>query len=886
MKKTLSIILSLALLLGAVVVIPAFSVSADTVEFSDYAFNKTIFDSSIYNDDPFIEPNVINPNNQVNPVTGKKWLFDGATVSGSTTSSSNKDGLFMPHNKATPALLEYNAVERTDITNFEWQFDVRSGHTTSAQDTKLSFVFHVGENSNISSFESRAQVLAVTLFGSNYTTATKYQYPLSLMAEYSTTATAMRPLDYDAAGVPKDNSYIDMSAFANKSGDAYTTFKNITINIKLYYRELIVTVWQTGNEATKVSKTMKIPETLFNTYTSSGDFAVVSAKISDEKSFNGNMFITNMTIKSDLYDSGKASSVNYKWWETNTIYEKDASTGVWKTAERSAGYHVNSDAVQLNVNGVADRLLANNGYLPEGGVENFVWGFDYTPGRDYGGRTSFAFHVANSSNTTEGQVITDSDENIIGFNAAYHRRTNMLAVTLFSKVTPKSTQAEIADGIVIQHIDSDGNVIPVEVDESYITKGAIDYPEQTKKDLTSVNAHQATGAIFYSVRIVYYEGTVTVYMWKRGDTSTMFAVSAEIDESLVPTAGDFSIINANNFAYFDNMFISSLDSDATEAEKAVAHYENTYETITGKALCAHDYNGVIVDASTYFVEGSKKLECACGDILATGIKVPVAEDALIKDECKEEFANGNLTITLTYSEALIEDIQDGAVISFNYSIGNYSPENPIELDGTTGAVITLEGFNTDRLNAQLTYYLTAKYDGVDTTKLADDTTRKLTVANDVELDSKTSTFVNALNADGANTVVSTKIDATTHFAENTITADLKEGTMVLNFIASDALVAKLGENSGLARTNKITVTIDGVANKYEFTPDVMRKSTTINISGMSFEQLNGRVTIDVEFIYEAATEKNISDTIVFEGSAAVAATNTPVANAFAAYIAG
>ncbi|MBQ3058158.1 MAG: hypothetical protein IJD00_04330, partial [Clostridia bacterium] len=132
---------------------------------------------------------------------------------------------------------------------------------------------------------------------------------------------------------------------------------------------------------------------------------------------------------------------------------------------------------------------------------------------------------------------------------------------------------------------------------------------------------------------------------------------------------------------------------------------------------------------------------------------------------------------------------------------------------------------------------------------------------------------------------STKIDATTHFAENTITADLKEGTMVLNFIASDELVAKLTENKAYTRTNKITVTIDGVANTYEFTPEVMRKSTTINISGMSFEQLNGRVTIDVEFIYEAATEKNISDTIVFEGSAAVEATKSDVATAFKNYIA-
>ena len=83
MKKTLSIILSLALLLCAVVVIPAFSVSADTVEFSDYAFDTTLFDSSKYNLD------ASNSNNQKNPNTNKFWLDGDAWIGG-----SRKDGLF------------------------------------------------------------------------------------------------------------------------------------------------------------------------------------------------------------------------------------------------------------------------------------------------------------------------------------------------------------------------------------------------------------------------------------------------------------------------------------------------------------------------------------------------------------------------------------------------------------------------------------------------------------------------------------------------------------------------------------------------------------------------------------------------------------------------
>ena len=303
-----------------------------------------------------------------------------------------------------------------------------------------------------------------------------------------------------------------------------------------------------------------------------------------------------------------------------------------------------------------------------------------------------------------------------------------------------------------------------------------------------------------------------------------------------------------------------------------------------KEECTHE-NTTTTNTATYFKDGMVTVVCDdCGETVSE-TKADATNIALDEANCKEEFANDKLTITLAYSEDLLKDIykENGAVIYFNYSINGYT-KTDLEIPQGNVAKVTLEGFNVDRLNAELTYYLTAKYDGVDTTKLAEDTTNSLKVSEKIDANSEIGVLMNALKTE-ANTVVSTKIDATTHFAENTITADLKEGTMVLNFIASDELVAKLGENSGLARTNKITVTIDGVENEYTFTQIVMRKSTTIKISGMSFEQLYGKVTIKVEFIYEADTEKNISDTIVFEGSAAVEATDSDVATAFKSYIA-
>ncbi|MBQ3057484.1 MAG: hypothetical protein IJD00_00870 [Clostridia bacterium] len=320
--------------------------------------------------------------------------------------------------------------------------------------------------------------------------------------------------------------------------------------------------------------------------------------------------------------------------------------------------------------------------------------------------------------------------------------------------------------------------------------------------------------------------------------------------------------------------------------------ENGYPTLTAPETpsCTHENTTTtekVTKEATYFTTGLKDVICECGETIDTGVEVPATD--VVLESCEEKFENSNLIITLTYSEGLLTDIDNGAEIYFNYSIGGYNPA-PIKIDTSelaASTVVTLEGFNIDRINAQLTYYLTADYGEVNTAKLETATKRSFKVADKVEANSEISTLINALNAENANTVVSTEIGASQSgdFDKNTITADVKAGTMVLNFIASNDLVAKLAENQGLTRTNKITVTIDGVENVYTFTPEVMKKSTTVKISGMSFAQLYGKVTITVAFEYAEDASKNITDTIEFVGAAAVAATNSDVATAFKNYIA-
>lgn len=313
----------------------------------------------------------------------------------------------------------------------------------------------------------------------------------------------------------------------------------------------------------------------------------------------------------------------------------------------------------------------------------------------------------------------------------------------------------------------------------------------------------------------------------------------------------------------------------------------TIVTADETAECTHE-NTTKTDANvvgaTYFVDGSKDVVCECGETVQTGVVIPATAKAL--SSCVESYADGKLTITLTYTKALLEDIDNGAEIYFNYSIDGFNNSVKIvdkeseSLD--TETVITLEGFNASRLNSKLTYNLSAVYAGVNTDKLAEEAKGEIEIAK--KLDDKTSTFINTLNT-AENTVVSGKAASTDEFATNTITADLKAGEMYLNFIASSDLVKKLTENNAYARENKVVVTVDGLS-AVELDLPVLRQSTTLKISGMSFEQLYGTVTIKLVFNYPDNTGLNFETAeVVFDGSAAVAATNnSSVANAFAAYM--
>ena len=313
--------------------------------------------------------------------------------------------------------------------------------------------------------------------------------------------------------------------------------------------------------------------------------------------------------------------------------------------------------------------------------------------------------------------------------------------------------------------------------------------------------------------------------------------------------------------------------------------ENGYPTLTAPAApeepeCEHETTKeVVTKEATYFKAGLKNVVCAdetCGAMVETDVVIPAAEAALNGD-FTETFADGKLTISWTYSDALALDILDGAKITFNYEIAGY--ENAVVLDGETGASVTLEGFNADRLNADLTYNLSAVYGDVDTAKLnaVGGAVKAADIANDEKLDA----LLEALEADA---VVDGKAENTQWLVSNIAKLDLKAAKAELNVAASQELIDALAAKGG--RTDRAVKLIVKIGDNFtkEIEINDLRKYTIVTISGLSFEQLNGDISVRLVFDYANDEYDFATDEIVFACGDMIANANTAATNAFAAYM--
>ena len=382
-------------------------------------------------------------------------------------------------------------------------------------------------------------------------------------------------------------------------------------------------------------------------------------------------------------------------------------------------------------------------------------------------------------------------------------------------------------------------------------------------------------------QLVVFDGTKVVYNPETGagkkeyygyHIGTIFlmtqngaASAVGVDDYYIKWAGAFPSVEAAYAACGTHEYTNACDTACNICNGGTR--EANHET-------TKDAN--ITEAS-YFVAGSKDIVCAeCETVIKEDVVIPATEAALNGD-FTETFADGKLTISWTYSDALALDILDGAVITFNYEIAGY--ENAVVLDGETGASVTLEGFNADRLNADLTYNLSAVYGDVDTAKLnaVGGAVKTADIANDEKLDA----LLEALEADA---VVDGEAENTQWLVSNIAKLDLKAAKAELNVAASQELIDALAAKGG--RTDRAVKLIVKIGDNFtkEFEINNLRKYTIVTISGLSFEQLNGDISVQLVFDYANNEYDFETDEIVFACGDMIADADTAAANAFVAYM--
>ena len=136
----------------------------------------------------------------------------------------------------------------------------------------------------------------------------------------------------------------------------------------------------------------------------------------------------------------------------------------------------------------------------------------------------------------------------------------------------------------------------------------------------------------------------------------------------------------------------------------------------------------------------------------------------------------------------------------------------------------------------------------------------------------------------ADAVVDGKAENTQWLVSNIAKLDLKAAKAELNVAASQELIDALAAKGG--RTDRAVKLIVKIGDNFtkEIEINDLRKYTIVTISGLSFEQLNGDISVRLVLDYANDEYDFATDEIVFACGDMIADADTAAANAFAAYM--
>ncbi len=536
MKKIISITLAVVLTLTCLNLgSPVFGEGSQAVARDPDDKQITVFDSNAYYKEnaKHVNPDLVTSNDL------GYWLGGGSWRS---SSAANQTGLYMGKGGESAKILERNGAEITNVDDFEWQFQIIAD---DASKVHTSFVFHVNDSSNIASYATRANLLAVTLYGSSYKSEdARFQIPASLVAEYSngSTNSGMRPFDYDTSVSPwltKDNSYVkldDASAENSINLADYTT-----VNIKMTGRLLTISVWQTDDkEGTLRTISVNMHSSGYN-LAKSGDFAIISG----DNSCNYKITDMNISTPREMFNSADYPAPTH----VNSDIVTDTDTGLWLANGRISTIASNQDRIYMDSWKYSDKILTRN-KADTASVQDFEWKFDILP-NGANSRSAFVFHAGENSVVTGTNAYWDRNYAIsfMLWGEDYSSDSNMdyavphsiaLQVPVYSTADPSMM----------------GKARPFGGYQKNATSGRYEY--------TSSAGYLELGDIdltkWVTVTIKMVGKTITLTVNQNSITLTKSFTLADNVYNMVKE-GDFSVIQGGNQSGYRNMTVKTLDSD-------------------------------------------------------------------------------------------------------------------------------------------------------------------------------------------------------------------------------------------------------------------------------------------------------------------------------------
>ena len=546
MKKVLSIALALILVVSCYGLdfYRSMALSSDVV-LADPDDNKlTVFDSNAYitND---AETHYKNPTIPVTDTDEGIWLGGNSWLGDNLLA---QDGVFMGIGGKSARILERNNACITSVEDFEWQFQLVADN---ANTINTSFVFHVGETANTSSYAARNNLFAVTLFGNSVDETKNCAVSNALVIEYGGNGNNpvlgnMRPFDYNSQVTPwetKDNSYIKLND--DTAEKAINLTKYITVNIKMEGRKITVSTWQTlDKEATLRKLTVNMYTSVYNKF-KSGDFAIVSGA----GSCNYRIKDMNISVPREIFNTNNYPAPEH----SNPSIKTDTDAGLWlENANLSANLN-NRGHLYLGSWKTTNGILSRNKIATQS-VENFEWTFDYK-GTDTSGngnvRTAFLFHTNENSDLSSywnrnyafSFMVWGSNWSYEGTEANSTKTHDAVPNSISLQVPVYSATDENIMGKprpLNYAVSADNIRVPSK--DSYLELGSIDLSK-------------------WMTITIRMEGRKITLIVKQGNTQLSKEFTITEKQLLNAPAGDFAIIQGGNQSAYKNMSIKRPEAD-------------------------------------------------------------------------------------------------------------------------------------------------------------------------------------------------------------------------------------------------------------------------------------------------------------------------------------